>query len=48
MARAIDLGVGKRSEMGDIGRKRARQLYSADAMCAATLASYEKILEARR
>jgi glycosyltransferase involved in cell wall biosynthesis len=48
MARAIDLGVGKRSEMADIGRKRARQLYSADAMCAATLAAYEKILEARR
>jgi len=47
MARAIDLGPGKRLEMGDIGRKRARQLYSADAMCAQTLAAYERVLEAR-
>lgn len=47
LARAIDLGPGKRVEMGEIGRNRARQLYSADAMCAATLAAYEHILEAR-
>ncbi len=47
IARAIDLGPGKRLEMGDIGRKRARQLYSADAMCAQTLAAYERVLEAR-
>ena len=45
LAHAIDLGPGKRLEMGDIGRKRARQLYSADAMCAATLAAYEQVLE---
>lgn len=47
MGRAIDLGLGKRQEMGDVGRNRARQLYSADAMCAQTLAAYEKVLEAR-
>ena len=47
LARAIDLGPARRLEMGDIGRKRARQLYSAEAMCAATLAAYEKVLEAR-
>jgi glycosyltransferase involved in cell wall biosynthesis len=47
MGRAIDLGPGKRLEMGDLGRKRARQLYSAEAMCAQTLAAYERVLEAR-
>lgn len=48
MARAIDLGSGKRREMGEAGRRRVRQLYSADAMCAQTLAAYERVLEARR
>lgn len=47
IADAIDLGPGKRLEMGEVGRKRARQLYSADAMCAQTLAAYEKVLEDR-
>ena len=47
IARAIDLGPGKRLEMGELGRNRARQLYSADAMCALTLAAYEKVLEDR-
>jgi len=47
MARAIDLGSGRRLEMGEVGRKRARQLYSVDAMCAATLQAYEQVLEAR-
>ncbi|MBU1376843.1 MAG: glycosyltransferase family 4 protein [Alphaproteobacteria bacterium] len=47
IARAIDLGPGKRLEMGEAGKKRARQLYSADAMCAQTLAAYEKVLEDR-
>lgn len=48
LARAIDLGPGKRLEMGEVGKKRARQLYSADAMCAQTLAAYEKVLGDRR
>lgn len=47
LARAIDLGPGKRLEMGEVGRKRARQLYSADTMCAQTLLAYERVLEAR-
>ncbi|WP_231733376.1 MULTISPECIES: glycosyltransferase family 4 protein [unclassified Phenylobacterium] len=47
LARAIDLGPAKRLEMGEVGRKRARQLYSADAMCDQTLAAYERVLEAR-
>lgn len=47
LAHAIDLGPGKRQEMGVAGRKRARQLYSAEAMCAATLAAYEALLKVR-
>lgn len=47
LARAIDVGPRKRLEMGEVGQKRARQLYSADAMCAQTLAAYETVLEAR-
>jgi glycosyltransferase involved in cell wall biosynthesis len=46
MARAIDLGPGKRGEMGLAGMNRTRQLYRVDAMCAATLAAYERVLEA--
>ncbi|HEY0646430.1 glycosyltransferase family 4 protein [Phenylobacterium sp.] len=47
IAAAIDLGPTKRQEMGEVGKKRARQLYSAEAMCAQTLAAYERVLEAR-
>ena len=47
MARAMDLGPGKRLEMGQAGMKRTRQLYRVDAMCAATLAAYERVLAAR-
>jgi glycosyltransferase involved in cell wall biosynthesis len=47
LAQAIDVGVTRRAEMGDLGRKRARQLYSVEAMCAATLSAYEQVLEAR-
>jgi glycosyltransferase involved in cell wall biosynthesis len=48
MARAIDLGAGKRLEMGHAGQKRCRELYSVEAMCAATLSAYERVLESRR
>jgi glycosyltransferase involved in cell wall biosynthesis len=48
MARAIEIGPGKRAEMGQAGMNRARQLYPVDAMCAATLAAYQRVLEARR
>ncbi len=47
MSRAIDLGPTKRAEMGLAGMNRTRQLYRVDAMCAATLAAYERVLEAR-
>jgi glycosyltransferase involved in cell wall biosynthesis len=46
MVRAIDLGPGRRAEMGQAGMNRTRQLYRVDAMCAATLAAYERVLEA--
>jgi glycosyltransferase involved in cell wall biosynthesis len=48
LATAIDVGPTKRIQMGEAGKKRARQLYSADAMCAQTLAAYERVLEAHR
>jgi glycosyltransferase involved in cell wall biosynthesis len=47
MTRAIDLGGGKRTEMGHTGVNRTRQLYRVDVMCAATLAAYEQVLAAR-
>jgi len=47
MARAIDLGPGKRAEMGQAGMNRARQLYRVEAMCQATLDAYERVLGAR-
>jgi glycosyltransferase involved in cell wall biosynthesis len=48
MTRAIDLGPGRRGVMGQAGMNRTRQLYRVDAMCEATLAAYERVLEARR
>lgn len=47
IGKAVDLGPDARRLMGELGRDRARQLYSAEAMCAATLAAYERVLEAR-
>jgi len=47
MARAIEAGRSKRNDMGQAGMSRVRQLYRVDAMCAATLAAYERVLEAR-
>ena len=47
IARAIDLGREGRAQMGQAGQERARRLYSAEAMCAATLAAYELVLGAR-
>ncbi|MGZ5948216.1 MAG: glycosyltransferase family 4 protein [Caulobacteraceae bacterium] len=48
MARAIDLGPGRRLEMGQVGMNRTRQLYRVDAMCEATLAAYERVLSQRK
>lgn len=47
MTRAIELGAGKRTEMGHSGMNRTRQLYRVDVMCDATLAAYEHVLAAR-
>jgi glycosyltransferase involved in cell wall biosynthesis len=47
MARAMDLSPSKRLEMGHAGMNRARQLYRVDLMCEATLAVYERVLEAQ-
>ena len=47
MLKAIDLGPGRRGEMGQAGMNRTRQLYRVDAMCEATLAAYERVLAAR-
>lgn len=47
MLKALDLGPGKRLEIGQAGMNRVRQLYRNDLMCAATLAAYERVLEAR-
>jgi glycosyltransferase involved in cell wall biosynthesis len=47
LSRAVDVGPGKRMEMGHVGQRRARQLYSAEAMCGATLEAYERVLKAK-
>jgi glycosyltransferase involved in cell wall biosynthesis len=47
LVRAIDAGPQQRAEMGRTAMSRARQLYRVDAMCAATMAAYERVLEAR-
>lgn len=47
LAAAIDAGAEARTRMGSAGRTRARRLYSVEAMTAATLAAYQRVLEAR-
>jgi glycosyltransferase involved in cell wall biosynthesis len=47
IARALDAGPGRLAAMGQAAANRARRLYSADAMCEATLKAYENVLEAR-
>ena len=47
MLRAIDIGPDERARMGRAGIARARRLYPVEAMCAATLAAYARVLEAR-
>jgi glycosyltransferase involved in cell wall biosynthesis len=44
---ALDAGVGRRGAMGELGRNRARKLYSVEAMCEATLDVYARVLETR-
>ena len=47
MTKAMDLGPGRRAEMGQVGMNRTRQLYRVDVMCEATLAAYERVLAER-
>lgn len=47
LARAMDAGPAQLQAMGQAAANRARRLYSVDAMCAATLAAYQRVLEAR-
>lgn len=48
LARAIDSGAQGLTAMGQAAAERARRLYSVDAMCAATLDAYSRLLEDRR
>jgi glycosyltransferase involved in cell wall biosynthesis len=47
LARAIDVGPGRRAAIGQAGIERARRLYSVDAMCAATLRVYARLAKER-
>jgi glycosyltransferase involved in cell wall biosynthesis len=47
MGQAIEAGPGRLASLGQTAMNRARQLYSVDAMCTATLAAYEQVLGAR-
>ena len=47
LAEAIDAGPAARAAMGAVGQTRARRLYSAKAMCEATLGIYTTLLEGR-
>jgi glycosyltransferase involved in cell wall biosynthesis len=44
LALALDLGREGLAQMGRLAADRARQLYSNDSMCAATLEAYEQVL----
>jgi glycosyltransferase involved in cell wall biosynthesis len=47
LAAAIDAGPKKRAAMGQAGAARARRLYSAQAMCEATLKVYARLVGRR-
>jgi glycosyltransferase involved in cell wall biosynthesis len=47
LAVAADASVSKREAMGRAAMRRARKLYSVDAMCSATLDVYARLLEGR-
>lgn len=47
LAHALDLSPAKRQAMGQAAANRATRLYSVDAMCAAYLSAYARVLEAR-
>ena len=47
MTKALDAGPDKRAALGEAAARRARKLYSVDAMCASTLAAYARLVETR-
>ncbi len=47
LARALDAGPERRAAMGAAGMERARRLFSAEAMCEATLEVYATVLKTR-
>ena len=47
IGRTLDAGRARLSAMGQAAANRARQLYSVDAMCEATLDAYARVLAAR-
>lgn len=47
LAKAADTSLSKRTAMGKTAMLRVRKLYSVDAMCAATLDVYARVLEGR-
>lgn len=47
LGRVMEAGPARLRAMGQTAANRARRLYSVDAMCAATLQAYERVLEAR-
>ncbi|OXE36972.1 MAG: glycosyl transferase [Phenylobacterium zucineum] len=48
LSAALDMGPTALKAMGTMSASRVRQLYSNDAMCAATLAAYDQVLAARK
>lgn len=48
LTKALDMGPEGLKAMGAQSAARVRQLYSNDAMCAATLAAYDRVLSARK
>jgi glycosyltransferase involved in cell wall biosynthesis len=47
LGEAVTATRGRREAMGKAGQQRSRKLYSVEAMCAATLAVYEQVLQRR-
>ncbi len=47
LAEAMSTNAGRRRAMGEAGQARAKNHYSVEAMCEATLAVYARILESR-
>jgi glycosyltransferase involved in cell wall biosynthesis len=48
LGKVVRMTSKKRAEMGAAARERAVRLYSVEAMCAATLAVYARVLDGRR